>query len=268
MSKIIEVKNLQYSVGRKKILENLSFSVEESSIVGIVGIGGSGKTTLLKLLAGILPSYNSILLGYGYLNPKTSLEDLKKIGCVFPQDFVNLFDTVYQELAFPLENLCYPVLEIEQKLKDLVNYFDVSYLLDKRTIDLTEEESLVLQILIALIHEPKVLIMDNPFLMMRTGFKKNFMSKFIEYIKKYDITTILSASRLEDILFTDYLYVLDCGEIVMEGKSLDVLKEDVRLKKLGLGLPFMVDLSMMFKFYEILDDVYLDMKELVDRLWS
>lgn len=268
MSKIIEVKNLGYSVGRKKILESLSFSVEEASIVGIIGIGGSGKTTLLKLLAGIIPSHNSILLGYGYLNTKRSLEDLKKIGCVFPQDFVYLFDTVYQELAFPLENLCYQTVDIEQRIKDLVNYFDVSYLLDKKTVDLTEEESFILQILIALIHGPKVLIMDNPFLMMRPEFRKEFTKTFNTYVKNNGVTVIFSASRLEDILFTDYLYVLDCGNIVMEGKTLEVLKEDVILKKLGLGLPFMVDLSMMFQFYEILDNIHLDMKELVDLLWK
>lgn len=268
VSKIIEVKNLKYSVGQKKILHDLSFSVEEASIVGIIGIGDSGKTTLLKLLAGMLPSHNSILLGYGYLNTRKGFEDLKKIGCVFPQDFVCLFDNVYQELAFPLENLCYSVDIIEQKLKYIVNYFNVSYLLDKKTVDLTEEESLLIQIFIALIHEPKIFIMDDPFVMMHDGLKKQFLPKLFAYIKEHHITVVLAVSNLEDILFTDYLYVLDSGEFVIEGKTFDVLREDVSLKKLGLGLPFMVDLSMMLKFYEILDDIYLDMKGLVDRLWS
>jgi len=69
-------------------------------------------------------------------------------------------------------------------------------------------------------------------------------------------------------LFTKQIHVLEQGEIVMSGDTLAILKEDVLLKKLGLSLPFLVNLSLMLKFYEILDDVYLDMEELVNRLWN
>ena len=78
----------------------------------------------------------------------------------------------------------------------------------------------------------------------------------------------MASTNLEDIIFTKKTYVLEQGEIVMSGDTLDILKEDVLLKKLGLSLPFMVNLSLMLEFYEILDDVYLDMEELVNRLWN
>lgn len=268
MSKVLEVSNLTINFGRKKILSNLYFSVEEGCHTSFIGVGASGKTTLLKTLAGIYSSNDSIIFGYGYLNPKRSLKDLKSIGCVFPDVFSFLFDDVYSEFVFPLENLNYSKDDIRLTIKELFDYFDVSYLLDKKTYDLTKEEIAIIQVLLAILHKPVILIMDDPFLMMKKSTRNRITSMLLKYCKDNKITIIMSSTNLEDVLFTKKVHVLEQGEIVMSGNTLDILKEDVLLKKLGLSLPFMVNLSLMLEFYEILDDVYLDMEELVNRLWN
>lgn len=268
MSKILEVKNLYYCENQQKILNNLSFVVETEQKIAIIGNNGSGKTTLLKLLAGVLPSQNSITLDYGYLNLKKSPDDVGKLGCVFPDNFVFLFDDVYHELAFPLENLCYSKETIKKTVRNLTKYFNVSYILDKKIKDLKEEEKALLRILLAIIHGPKLLIMDDPFIMMNRSFRKNVIERLLSFIKENHITLIFSSSDMEDVLASDYTYVLQNGEIAMQGETLSILKEDIRLKKMGLELPFMVNLSLMLEFYEILDNVYLDMKELAVKLWK
>ena len=268
MSKVLEVNNLTINFGRKKILSNLSFSVEQGRHVAFIGVGASGKTTLLKTLAGIYPSNDSIIFGYGYLNPKKSLKDLKSIGCVFSDIFEFLFDDVYSEFVFPLENLNYSKEDIKLTIKELFEHFNVSYLLDKKTYDLTKEEVAIVQILLAILHKPVILIMDDPFLMLKKSTRNKISSILLKYCHANNITIIMSSTNLEDIIFTKETYVLEQGEIVMSGNTLDILKEDVLLKKLGLSLPFMVNLSLMLEFYEILDDVYLDMEELVNRLWN
>lgn len=267
MSNLLQVNSLSYSYGAKKILDDISFSMKEGEFVAIVGPSSCGKTTLLKLVAGILPNDNSILLGYGYLNKKNT-RDIKKIGCVFNEDIPFLFDTVYQELTFPLENLCYSASNIELRVLELAKLFDVAYLLDKRIEDLLQEEKAILRILIALIHNPALLILDNPFFMMRRSTKSKVIEVLKDYCKKNNIAILLSTSNLEDILFCDTAYVLNEGSFVIEGDVMLVLEEDTNLKKLGLELPFMVSLSHMLIFYEILDDVYLDKNKLVSRLWK
>ena len=267
MSSMIRVRNLCYQVGNHAILQNLSFTVNQSKMISVIGSNSCGKTTLLKTLAGILPTHNMIDYSRDICCVKSDKIDLKKLGCVFSDDST-LFEDVYHEFIFPLENLNYSVEEIQARIQYLVDTFEVSYLLDKKIIDLTKEEEELTKIILALLHSPKVLIMDQPFLMMRRSFKQKVIAHLLEIIQKEQITVILSATNLEDILFTDYVYVLDQGEIVMEGDTLAIMKEDVRLKKLGLELPFMVDLSLMLEFYEILDDVYLDVQDLVVKLWS
>ena len=58
------------------------------------------------------------------------------------------------------------------------------------------------------------------------------------------------------------------GEIVIEGKTLSVLQEDILLKKLGIELPFSINLSLMLKFYEIYDDIETDYNEVINKLWN
>lgn len=267
MSNILQVDSLNFSYGAKKILTDISFCIKNSEIVAIVGPSSTGKTTLLKLIAGIIPSTSSILFGYGYLNKKNK-SDLKKIGCVMEDEFVFLFDTVYQELSFPLENLCYEKKEIENKILNLATNFDILDLLDKRIEDLTEEEKSILMIMISIISNPLFLILDNPFLNFRKNIKRKFMQNFKEYCKKNKIAVLFATSNLEDILISDTTYVLNNGSFVISGDTSLVLKEDDRLKKIGLELSFMPKLCNMLIFYEILDEIYIDPGKLVNYLWK
>lgn len=268
MEKVLQVKSLNYSVGRKKIIDNLSFSVDRGSLVSFIGPSSCGKTTLLKLISGMLPSNQKILIGYGYLNQKRDSSDLRKFGCVFSDEVPFLFEDVYQELLFPLENLCYSKEKIEKRVRDVASLFDVSYFLDEKISDLTKEEQSILRLMLSIIHNPEILVLDDPFLMMHRSLKEKVILNLKKYCKENKVTLLLASSNLEDILFCDYTYVMNDGVIVMEGDTKSILDEDVNLKKLGLELPFMVNLSHMLKFYEILDDVYVDMEDMVNKLWK
>ena len=79
---------------------------------------------------------------------------------------------------------------------------------------------------------------------------------------------ILTTINLEDTLEADYLYIINNGNVVVEGRPLVVLKEESLIKKLGLSMPFMVDLSLKLEFYEVVDDIELDLDRMVNTLWK
>ena len=95
--------------------------------------------------------------------------------------------------------------------------------------------------------------------------KKNKIKELLDLRK---INYINITSDIEQVLDTDYLYVFSSDKIVLEGKTLDVLKNEKKLKRIGFALPFVVDLSMQLKLYGTLNDIKTDMKELVDELWN
>jgi len=265
---LISVKNLTYIKNKKDILKNINIDIEEGSFVSVIGANSSGKTVLLKILSGIIPTTNKVAINHGYINLKREYKDITKLGLVF-NDLNNfLFSDVYEELIFPLENLNIPSDEQQKIVLKLSDYLGITDLLDKKTDDLKQEEKQLVLIALALIHKPQILILDNPFSMMKTSTKKRILSKLKELRQKENMTIILSTNNLEDIVATDYTYVLDNGEIVIEGKTLSVLQEDILLKKLGIELPFSINLSLMLKFYEIYDNIETDYNEVINKLWN
>lgn len=99
-------------------------------------------------------------------------------------------------------------------------------------------------------------------------FKKNEKIKIIELMQIRKINFIDITSNIEEALLGDYIYVFSNNQIVMEGQKEAVLKEEKLLKRLGFGLPFVVDLSTQLIHYDVLNKVYYDMESLVNDLWN
>jgi hypothetical protein len=94
------------------------------------------------------------------------------------------------------------------------------------------------------------------------------LDKLFNYLKEKDIKYINIANNLELCLYTNYLIVMDEKNILIEGSTIEVLKNDKLLKRLGFELPFMVELSLLLRDYNLVDKVYLDYKELEGALWN
>ena len=269
MKHIIDIKNLSYKYKDKVVFNNFNMSIEENSFISIAGNNDSGKTTLIRLINGLLPSNNTIVVCASYINNNRIHDHSKRIGSVYENNLNTfLFNDVYKEMAFPLENLSVSPTDIETKIIDTAKYFGIVDLLDKKIEDLTSSEKQELMIAISLLHEPELLLLDNPFSMMDRITKNKIINKLLDYKKTHNLTIVLATSNLEDTLKSDYLYILDKGKIVVEGKPLIALKEDGLINRLGLTVPFMVDLSLKLEFYDLLDDYELDMEALVNKLWK
>lgn len=100
------------------------------------------------------------------------------------------------------------------------------------------------------------------------NLRKNELKEILALLKLQNISFIYVTSNTEYTLLGDYIYVYDEDRIIVEGKKETVLKEERLLKKMGYGLPFVVDLSTQLIYYDILDKVYFDMDYLVGDLWN
>ena len=97
---------------------------------------------------------------------------------------------------------------------------------------------------------------------------KNAKKKIFKYIKDTKISLINISSNIDEIVYSNYAYFLYEGNIVMEGDIISCLKEEKLLKRLGFNLPFIIDLSTQLKYYNVLDKIYCDEKEMVDAIWN
>ena len=94
------------------------------------------------------------------------------------------------------------------------------------------------------------------------------LEKLFGYLKDSNIKFINITNNMELCLYTSYLIIYNEKDILIEGTTMEVLKEDKLLKRIGLKLPFMVELSLLLKDYGLIKDIYLDKESLVNILWK
>ena len=108
------------------------------------------------------------------------------------------------------------------------------------------------------------LIFDDCF----CGFLKSEKNTIFEYLKKMKKPFLLITSNVEELIYIDYCYILHQQNIIMEGKLDLILKEETILKRLGIGLPFITDLSIQLGYYNLTEKIYSSKEELVGDLWN
>ncbi len=100
------------------------------------------------------------------------------------------------------------------------------------------------------------------------NLSKDKLDKLFNYLKENDIKYINISNNLETSLYTSYLICYDNDKIIIEGNTKEVLKNDKLLKRFGFQLPFMFELSLLLKDYDLINDIYLDKEELKEILWK
>ena len=112
---------------------------------------------------------------------------------------------------------------------------------------------------------PSKIVVFNESLSVLSNKEKK---EIFDLLDKQNINYVNVTSNIEDSLFGDYVIVYDEDMKVLEGNMEMVLKNEKILKKLGFGVPFVVDLSIQLMYYDILDRVYYDVDNLLEALWN
>ena len=206
MKGIIHVDHLSFSYGKVNVFSDFSLSVNEGEFVSIVGCNKSGKTTLMKLLAGLLPSNGKISVNYVIADSKNIDYTAPTVGVLLGElDDQFLFDDVYHELAFPLENLALPKAEIDERIGKVTRLLKINDLVDRKIDKLTMSEKAKLLLAVAIIHDPKVLLLDSPFCMMKKSDRMEMIAILRYLVDQKGLTVLLTSNDLMDALYADYL---------------------------------------------------------------
>lgn len=265
---IIKVKSMSFKYDNSYIFKDFDLDINPGTFVSIIGKNGSGKSTLAKILIGLYQASGYITID-GYLLNNFFL---KKIRRTFSVCFDNADDhfigeTVKDDLAFSLENLEYSKDEIENNIKVISKKFKIENILEKTPDELTNSEKEKVMIASSLIHNPKILLLDESIHKLNVNDKKLIFKVLKEYQEEQKLTIILITHNLEDTLYADRIIVLDKGKIILDNNKEEIYKDD-KLEKIGFKLPFIVKLSHNLMLYNLIDKIYFDEKDLVNKLWQ
>ncbi len=269
MNNIIEIKNLSFRYKNKFIFDDFTMDIKRGTWVTVAGANGAGKTTLVKILAGLEKSYSSIKILNTDLNKKNLFGIRKEVGFVFDNpDAFFACETVEDELAFSLENLAVAPSTIKKKITEISKLLKLDGLLKQNPSLLSGGEKQKVQLGCALMLEPRILILDEALMMIDINEKEELFKLLKDYCTKKRVTILSFTYNLDEAFYSDRLVVLNNGKIIVDGPFPNVFEEENVMRKIGLEVPFSVELSRKLNLYNLTNKVHLNIKGVVDELWK
>lgn len=233
---MLKVSNLHVNYGGIKALRGIDINIEENKIVTLIGANGAGKSSTLRAIMGLVEKSEGKVEYNGEDLTNLHTKNIVKKGIVMVPEGRKVFDNLTVE-----ENLilgAYTRTDVEGIKKDINNIFQMFPRLKERHWQkagtLSGGEQQMLAVGRALMVRPKVLMMDEPSLGLAPILVRDIF-EIIKTIHNQGNTILLVEQNAKKALeVADYAYVLETGELVLEGEGSQVLKDD-RVQKAYLG---------------------------------
>jgi len=215
----------QYKKTLTQSLSNVSFQINVGEKIGILGPNGAGKTTLISILCGLIEPTTGSVHYKKKDNQTISGVDLKKIIGFVPQEYA-----FYHELT-PLQNLAYfgalynlTQQEIKTRSNQLLSFLEISEVANKKINTFSGGMKRKVNLAIGLIHQPKILFLDEPTVGVDVQTKLAIIT-FLNEINTQGTTIIYSSHHLAEAEdFCNQLVMIDKGNIVANGPTLELIK--------------------------------------------
>lgn len=257
----ITIKNAsyRYPTSDRNSLEDISLEIKKGKLYALIGSNGSGKTTLCNLLRGFIPYFYKGDLQGEIIIDGTDIFDwdmnklAEKVGFIFQNPFTQISgvkDTVFEEIAYGLENLGIEKDEIVERVNEIMRLLGIEYLTDKNPNDLSGGQKQRIAFASIIVMEPDILVIDEPTSQLDPqGTEEIF--QIIEIMKQRGKTIILVEHKIELIAeYADYIVLLEDGKIVAQGTTEEMLTDETLLQH-GGALPQYSLLGLEMKRHQL-----------------
>ncbi len=252
-------------------VKDVTFSVKKGEWLALVGHNGSGKSTLARLLNGLLfPEKGLIKIGHYVLSEKTIWDIRRQVGMVF-QNPDNQFvgATVQDDVAFGLENHGVPHDDMVERVSEALREVGMQEYKEQEPARLSGGQKQRVAIAGVLALKPDVIILDEATSMLDPRGRAEVMETIRRLREKEDITVISITHDLDEVLYADKVIVMNNGEHFKEGTPKEIFKNTDEMKKIGLGVPFIVELEGQLEKQGIpIGEPVLSEGELLNLLWE
>ncbi|HMO31878.1 MAG TPA: ATP-binding cassette domain-containing protein [Lacibacter sp.] len=234
MQTILEVQRLKKYFSSQKAVDDISFSLHQGSIFGLLGPNGAGKTTLIRMITGIFyPDEGTILLNGRRFNP---VEDVIDIGYMPEERGLYKKMKVGEQALYLAQLKGLSRSDAFEKVKLWFDKFEMSSWWNKKVEDLSKGMSQKLQFVTTVLHEPRLVILDEPFSGL-DPVNSNLIKDEIYALAQKGTTIIFSTHRMEQVEeICDHIILVNKGQKILDGGVAEVKQQfKEHLFKLELG---------------------------------
>jgi energy-coupling factor transport system ATP-binding protein len=246
---MIQIQNLTYRYpgNDQDTLRGISAQFQAGEIVALMGANGSGKTTFIRCINGLIqPTSGEVLIDGTPPHGAHLVEVRRKVGMVFQNpDNQIVATTVEREIAFGLENLGIPTIEMKSKVDLILRHFSLTEYRHTPPHLLSGGEKQRLALAAVIVMDPDYLILDEPTSLLDPQARQDLL-RFLIHFRKEGMGIILVTQFSEEAMICDRLLILD-GSIALEGAPLTVFSKMERVRELGVQIPVDIELDIFLK---------------------
>ena len=227
---IIQLDKISLSFGKRKILDDISFSINKNQILGLLGPNGVGKSTIFNLITGLIkPDYGSIVIDSKIINdyPIYLRATEFKIGYV-PQYGGYFHDmTLFENLNAIGEILVQNKMARAEKINSLISKFELDAVRDVKADHLSGGQKKKLVIALSLLGSPAILLLDEPFAALDVMTIKTLQNIIVNLQSDHNISIILCDHQARDLLScVDVAIILSNCKIIANGTPSELINND------------------------------------------
>ncbi len=253
MNNIIEVSNLVKEYNNKKVIDNLSFNIKEGALFSFLGSNGAGKTTTISIITTLLKRDGGEVLIDGINLDLDNDLIRKKIGIVFQGSYLDDLLTVEENL-FTRGSFYYDIEELKIQVSKVIKILKLNEYVNQKYGTLSGGEKRRVDIARALLHEPKILFLDEP----TTGLDPANRELVWEIIKKLrtekKITVFLTTHYMEEANESDVVGIIEKGKLIAFDTPYN-LKTKYAFDTIKIKLKEVKDKKYIKEKYELNNDI-------------
>ena len=222
MEDIIRIDDLYKSYGEVKAVQGISFRVKKGELFAFLGLNGAGKSTTISIMCGQLQKDRGMVALNGKNLDENADEIKRAIGVVFQNSVLDKPLSVYDNLK--TRAALYGIVgeAFERRLQELSKLFELQDILRRPVGKLSGGQRRRVDVARALIHNPEILILDEPTTGLDPQTRKAVWGIVEELRKQRGMTVFLTTHYMEEAADADYIVILDCGKIAAEGTPLQL----------------------------------------------
>jgi ribosome-dependent ATPase len=221
---IITARDLTRRFGDFIAVDKVNFTIERGEIFGFLGSNGCGKTTTMKMLTGLLPPSSGEALLFGSSIDAEDMNSRYRVGYMSQSFSLYTELTVRQNLDLHARIFHLPAQKAAKRIAELVRRFGLENYLDQRTLDLPLGIRQRLSLAVAIVHEPEILILDEPTSGVDPLARDRFWEELIDLSRNQGVTIFVSTHFMNEAERCDRISLMDSGRVLATGKPAELAK--------------------------------------------
>ena len=221
---IITAHDLTCRFGDFTAVDQVNFTIDRGEIFGFLGSNGCGKTTTMKMLTGLLPPTSGEALLFGKPLDANDMNSRYRVGYMSQSFSLYTELTVRQNLDLHAQIFHLPAQKAKERVAELVRQFGLEGYLDQRTLELPLGIRQRLSLAIAIVHQPEILILDEPTSGVDPLARDRFWEALIDLSRNQGVTIFVSTHFMNEAERCDRISLMDSGRVLATGTPAELIK--------------------------------------------